>query len=64
MWSKTTLKAEGTLKLDLTIKVDQVGPSQIQSIFEHPTDVGRFHKFSEKLVPKSTTLTGIFLPII
>lgn len=52
-------QSRGHLKLDLTIKVDQVAPSQIQSSFEHPKDVNS-PNFQSSLFQSLTTLTVIF----
>lgn len=63
MWSKTILKAGGILKLDLTIKVDQIASNQVQSSFEYLKDVDSTN-FQSTLFKSLTTLTVIFVPVI
>lgn len=63
MWSKTILKAGGNLKLDLTVKVDQVDPSQIQRSSEHPKEVNSTN-IQRSMLQSLTSLIVIFLPII
>lgn len=63
MWSKTILKAGEILKLDLTIKVDQIASNQVRSSFEYPKDVDSTN-FQSTLFKSLTTLTVIFVPII